>query len=682
MSSQHGELTLKACLLPPSLQVADGSWHLFDDKLVQPWSLDRLDEDCFGGASSSPAAGDRPNSAYMLFYERKDAACFDAAGARGPIGHLHSQQQQQQAGPSDSTGDPHRHDVPSTPYGMPVEVFEGVLRQGLVLMHKLHVGEEGYALFIRHLVEGRCEEGKASHKIRRRLLPAAPAASASSGDATLQQTPELSLDHEAVLELPSPSRRVVDQDAACSQGMHLAAQFMCAVLVGYPAASWLAFPAWDTVLELSKRGPGPCMALLRAVANFSAPNSLCKLLNDQRSGPQVLHAIYDAFRYRVVYNFHGCVGSFLGMLGFVWENCADARNQPMSLCLFRRCLVGPGEQASTAASSSRQELITLEADMFRKLETIASNTQRSRASQLYDYPGQLKPVYSLMASMLRMKLGGAWQVLSSGLATTTAVQLVRDFVDFQQDECVSDSIDDVAAICNFLYAHLQLVHASQLSVILPFQAGPQASYPNPWLGLARSAGEALFLQPQLIQLLVKPFQEQPFLSAILMEPELLEHPEVCGLLKGLCWQNGPLSATLNTSVFSVVRLEQLQEDYGFALLGQHFVDMLSSLKDSFYEQRILHAIHGDANHPGLVSILGCVKPLPRLFGWWCVLSLAQLLEKVSTKLSEFLSQHPQVHQMHKFAASNQGLVGIDPGIRQMYYDVQGFISRMFGVTPP
>lgn len=354
---------------------------------------------------------------------------------------------------------------------------------------------------------------------------------------------------------------------------------------------------------------------------------------------------------------------------------------PRPLC---RCLEGPSEhQGITAASPSRQELTTLEGDIFRLLDTIGGNIQRGSTSQLYNYPGQLRPVYNLMASMLRQKLDGAWQAVASGTATATAIHLVREIVDFQQDDCVADAVDDVAAICSFLYAHLQLIHASQLSSILPFPAGPQASYPNLWLGLARTAGEALFLQPQLIQRLAQLFQDPPFLCAIMMEPELLGYQEVSGLLKGLCWQNGAMTVALITSVLSVVSRDQLQGGEDYALLGQHFVDILSSLKDSLYEQRIRHVINGSGN---LISLLGCVKPLPRLFGWWCALILAQLNEKVSTELLETLSQHmPLVHQMRKCAAGvcNQGLVGgIDPGIRQMYQEVLESLTHFFVLALP
>jgi len=50
-----------------------GNWNLFDDTSVDPWDPVTLDEDCFGGKfrpEGSAQEYDRPNSAYMLIYER------------------------------------------------------------------------------------------------------------------------------------------------------------------------------------------------------------------------------------------------------------------------------------------------------------------------------------------------------------------------------------------------------------------------------------------------------------------------------------------------------------------------------------------------------------------------------------------------------------------------------------
>jgi len=51
----------------------DGKWHVYDDISVDPWDVANLDKDCFGGRFVSETNNkeyDRPNSAFMLFYER------------------------------------------------------------------------------------------------------------------------------------------------------------------------------------------------------------------------------------------------------------------------------------------------------------------------------------------------------------------------------------------------------------------------------------------------------------------------------------------------------------------------------------------------------------------------------------------------------------------------------------
>jgi ubiquitin C-terminal hydrolase len=73
-------------------------WNLFDDTSVDPWDPVTLDEDCFGGKyrpDGSTQEYDRPNSAYMLIYERiepvedeaaeKSAAAAVAAAGGGQV---------------------------------------------------------------------------------------------------------------------------------------------------------------------------------------------------------------------------------------------------------------------------------------------------------------------------------------------------------------------------------------------------------------------------------------------------------------------------------------------------------------------------------------------------------------------------------------------------------------------
>ena len=68
-------------VVAPDGTVSAGSWHVFDDKRVEPYDVANLERDTFGGKFSSEGWDhvrkvntqieyDRPNSAYMLFYER------------------------------------------------------------------------------------------------------------------------------------------------------------------------------------------------------------------------------------------------------------------------------------------------------------------------------------------------------------------------------------------------------------------------------------------------------------------------------------------------------------------------------------------------------------------------------------------------------------------------------------
>ena len=93
-------------------RVVDGKWLRFDDSVVSDWSLDQLDNDCYGGTYlSGESILDKSNSAFMLYYERKDSPCFE-----NPCLSLNPT-----AAPSD----------PLTPYGMPKEVYRNVVEADL-----------------------------------------------------------------------------------------------------------------------------------------------------------------------------------------------------------------------------------------------------------------------------------------------------------------------------------------------------------------------------------------------------------------------------------------------------------------------------------------------------------------------------------------------------------------------
>jgi hypothetical protein len=92
----------------PDGTLAEGSWLCFDDKQVNPWSINQLEQDCFGGRAAQDSNGgaggrladmDRSHSAYMLFYERRSEQAQDADALTSATPH-------QQAAPTAGGGEP------------------------------------------------------------------------------------------------------------------------------------------------------------------------------------------------------------------------------------------------------------------------------------------------------------------------------------------------------------------------------------------------------------------------------------------------------------------------------------------------------------------------------------------------------------------------------------------------
>lgn len=80
---------------------------------------------------------------------------------------LQQQVQQQQTMPMPEAAGP---PVPTTPYGMSLSLYEGVLREDLALMHKVHVLHPDYCQFIKSLAESKWEDRAHFNKPRRREL--------------------------------------------------------------------------------------------------------------------------------------------------------------------------------------------------------------------------------------------------------------------------------------------------------------------------------------------------------------------------------------------------------------------------------------------------------------------------------------------------------------------------------
>lgn len=189
----------------PAPEVSEGSWFRFDDRCVTPWDPSCLEAECFGGGGSEET--ERPNSAYMLFYDRKDATCFETDPVQWSVNpvqvvehqeNLWAEEQQGRAEPSQHTGPaPHLiaalqgataagtaaaaagtgsagagvlqggtaaggkcvgsggNDLAATPYGMPMRLYRDVLTSNLNLAHRAHTFDKMYAGFVRSVAEQR-----------------------------------------------------------------------------------------------------------------------------------------------------------------------------------------------------------------------------------------------------------------------------------------------------------------------------------------------------------------------------------------------------------------------------------------------------------------------------------------------------------------------------------------------
>ncbi|GIL42637.1 hypothetical protein Vafri_581, partial [Volvox africanus] len=357
-------------------QVTEGGWYRFDDKVVIPWSIQDLDADCFGGRPASSTGGggradaERPYSAYMLFYERRDSPSYDrpaadmrsvprdvviaaaatptstptpthtpaavaaggdpregdagmgpgqrAAAARG-TGEGHERvartsqgvgggggggsgaddmetdgPPQKQLGGEQSRVGPVRPAEPAvitTPYGIPVLLYQNVLRENLQLMHKLHVLNKEYFAFVRQVVEVTWETVLAGRKTRRRdlhhhshphQLPGgatgsvsslSPGGAATNGTATAATgaaasggagTPASG----AAESSSAPSQRNEELDETVLLSARLATAFLLNVYLPAPPALRSDMVAWrDMLRHMLQASPRACMELLRLVAD-------------------------------------------------------------------------------------------------------------------------------------------------------------------------------------------------------------------------------------------------------------------------------------------------------------------------------------------------------------------------------------------------------------------------------
>ncbi|KAL4452636.1 hypothetical protein ABPG75_008298 [Micractinium tetrahymenae] len=110
-----------------------GGWYCFDDTCVDPWDPCQLDKDCFGGRfipEGFTQECDRPNSAYMLFYERAEpepvvAPAAAAVAAAPPAGS--AAQPAQQAAAAEAQQAPGAAEGEDTPMPTPEPPQAGML---------------------------------------------------------------------------------------------------------------------------------------------------------------------------------------------------------------------------------------------------------------------------------------------------------------------------------------------------------------------------------------------------------------------------------------------------------------------------------------------------------------------------------------------------------------------------
>eukprot|EP01018_Ginkgo_biloba_P002353 Gb_35991 [translate_table: standard] len=141
--------------------VADAKWWMsFDDKHVEPYDLKDLEKDCFGGKytvevydnflkRSVPQEYDRPNSAYMLLYERARSEVsfnFDpsiSSGMKDEDGDALMREMQQLE----------QTEKMNAFIEMPPSIHLCVWKENLKFVHEMHLLDKDYFRFLLRVVE-------------------------------------------------------------------------------------------------------------------------------------------------------------------------------------------------------------------------------------------------------------------------------------------------------------------------------------------------------------------------------------------------------------------------------------------------------------------------------------------------------------------------------------------------
>ncbi|KAK3259359.1 Ubiquitin carboxyl-terminal hydrolase 24 [Cymbomonas tetramitiformis] len=142
-------------------------WHRFDDRLVEPYDLSQLERDCFGGKyvaehwDASVGANvsqeyERPNSAYMLFYERREDS--SAGGLQDEVMAVDTGSK---VAKSAASGGATAEDGMLAQ--LPARMYETVMEENLRFVHESHLLDLDYLDFVWRLVDS-CRGGTSCNR--------------------------------------------------------------------------------------------------------------------------------------------------------------------------------------------------------------------------------------------------------------------------------------------------------------------------------------------------------------------------------------------------------------------------------------------------------------------------------------------------------------------------------------
>lgn len=157
-----------------------GRWIAFDDKHVEPYDANDLEKDCFGGKYSvdvydnflkttTPQEFDRPNSAYMLLYERSQ---HEAPCGYSPARTAMSLTKDDDDGDELMKENSMPELLPDLSLQMPASVHRSVWEENLRFVHENHLMDKDYFRFLLRLVEVNYDliDARASWKYRASIL--------------------------------------------------------------------------------------------------------------------------------------------------------------------------------------------------------------------------------------------------------------------------------------------------------------------------------------------------------------------------------------------------------------------------------------------------------------------------------------------------------------------------------